>query len=219
VRGLSVLRVVSYTLYHSSNAYLGHFLAARSLGDLPVELERRPLHVPKTRGIWVSDLVGGRASPRQGDYNREDCLRWAARHGIEMRFAPSAELAARVARWKQQPLAREELAARAYYGVLGTGREAALDAALFRASYVDLADVNDEAVVRRACETAGLEPDAVLRRAFEPDATQRLEQALAEFDRLECPGTPTFVVDGERFWGKDRVDWMVEAVKRRLDGD
>jgi len=211
-----MLRVTSYSIYHSSNAYLGVILAERALRDLPVELVRRPLHVPKERGIWVSDLVGGRASPRQGDYNRDDCLRWAARHGIEMRFAPTSELAARVARWKQLPLAREELPARAYYGATGTGREAALDAALFRASYVDLADVNDEAVVRRACETAGIDPDETLRRAFEGGASQQLHAALAEFDRLECPGTPTFVFEGERFWGKDRVDWLVEAVRSRL---
>jgi 2-hydroxychromene-2-carboxylate isomerase len=214
-----VLRVDSFTLYHSSNAYLGHFLADRALRGLPVELVRRPLHVPKSRGIWVADLVGGRASARQGDYNREDCLRWAARHGIEMRFAPPAELAARVGRWKQQPLAREELAARAYYGALGTSRESALDAALFRASYVDLADVNEEAVVVHACAAAGLDPDTALRRAFEPDATERLAAALVDFDRLACPGTPTFVVEGERFWGKDRVDWMVAAVRRRLGAD
>ena len=53
-------------------------------------------------------------------------------------------------------------------------------------------------------------------QAQEPEPGRRLEQALADFDRLECPGTPTYVVEGERFWGKDRVDWMAEAVRRRV---
>lgn len=62
------------------------------------------------------------------------------------------------------PLAREELPARAYYASLGSEREAALDRARFRASYVELSDVNDEAVLRHAIEITGLEPDAVRRR-------------------------------------------------------
>ena len=213
-----MLRVDSFTIYHSSNAYLGSILAERALAGLPVELVRRPLCVPKERGIWVSDLVGGRSNARQGDYNREDCLRWAARHGIEMRFAPNDELARRVARWRAAPRAREELAARTYYAALGSGREAALDGALFRAGYVDLTDVNDESVVRRAIESAGLEPDDLLARANGPEAQRLLDAALADFDRLACPGTPTFVFEGERFWGKDRVDWLADAVRRRIAG-
>jgi 2-hydroxychromene-2-carboxylate isomerase len=211
-----VIRVFEFSIYHSSNAYLGHFVAEHALRDLPVEVVRRPLCVPKERGLWVADLVGGRSSPRQDSYNREDCLRWARRHGIEMRFPERAELAARVARWRTLSCGREELAARTYNGARGTGHEAALDAALFRAGYVDLADVNDEVVVRGACTSAGLDPDTAIRHAWDPESGRRLAEALADFDRLECPGTPTFVLDGERFWGKDRVDWMVEAVRRRV---
>jgi 2-hydroxychromene-2-carboxylate isomerase len=211
-----VIRVLEFSIYHSSNAYLGHFLADRALQGLPVEVARQPLCVPKERGVWVSDLVGGRSNARQDGYNREDCLRWAKRHKIEMRFPDASEVAKRVERWRALPCAREELPARTYYGALGSGREAALDAALFRAGYVELADVNDEAVVRRACEIAGLDPDAAIRRAWEPEPGRLLAEALAAFDRFLCPGTPTFVVDGERFWGKDRVDWMADAVRRAV---
>ncbi len=211
-----MIRVLEFSIYHSSNAYLGHFLADRALRGVPVEVVLQPLCVPKERGTWVADLVGGKSNPRQEAYNREDCLRWAKRHGIEMRFPDAAEFARRLERWRALACAREELPARTYYGALGSGREAALDAALFRAGYVDLADVNDEAVVRRACESAGLDPDAAIRRAWEPEPGRLLAEALAAFDRLACPGTPTFVLDGERFWGKDRVDWMADAVRRAV---
>jgi 2-hydroxychromene-2-carboxylate isomerase len=29
---------------------------------------------------------------------------------------------------------------------------------------------------------------------------------------------PTFVVDGERFFGKDRVDWVIDACRARMRG-
>jgi 2-hydroxychromene-2-carboxylate isomerase len=38
--------------------------------------------------------------------------------------------------------------------------------------------------------------------------------ALEEFDAHACPGVPTVIVDGERFFGKDRVDWIIEACQR-----
>jgi 2-hydroxychromene-2-carboxylate isomerase len=91
-----MLRADSYAIYRSSNAYLGVILAERALAGLPVELVRRPLCVPKQRGVGVADLVGGRANPRHGSYHREDCLRWAAKHRIEMRFPAPENLARRV---------------------------------------------------------------------------------------------------------------------------
>jgi 2-hydroxychromene-2-carboxylate isomerase len=130
-----------------------------------------------------------------------------------MRFPEPEEIARRLARWREMPQAREELPARAYYAALGSGREDALDRALFRAGYVDGRDVNDESVLRDCLESAGLDPEALLGRARGEGAGRRAVDALAAFDRDECPGVPTWVVDGERFWGKDRVDWLVEKVR------
>lgn len=211
-----MIRVASYTIYHSTNAYLGSILAERALAELPVEFVRRPLCIPKERGVWVADLVGGRASPRQGPYNRNDCERWAARHGIEMRIPDTAELARRFVRWRSLPLGREEMPARAYYASLGSGREAELDRALFRTSYVDGEDVNEDAVLRRVIESVELDAGDLLERALGAPPKRMLDEALADFDAAQCPGVPTFVFDGELFWGKDRVDWLVNAVRRRL---
>jgi 2-hydroxychromene-2-carboxylate isomerase len=41
---------------------------------------------------------------------------------------------------------------------------------------------------------------------------------FAEADRDGIFGVPTFVVDGELFWGEDRIDWVVmqlDALGRR----
>ena len=37
---------------------------------------------------------------------------------------------------------------------------------------------------------------------------EEVRTALAEFEHLQCPGVPTLVVNGQRFFGKDRVDWV-----------
>jgi 2-hydroxychromene-2-carboxylate isomerase/GNAT superfamily N-acetyltransferase len=209
-----VRTVVAYTIYHSPNAYLGMELARRRLAGLPVRIERRPLHVPKTRGVKVADLVGGRKAPVHAGYHREDCARWAAAHGIDFRPTPPETFAERAARWQRSPYAREELPARAYFAACGTGAEDALDMALFHAAWVDGRDVNDEDVVRDAARTAGLDAGALLTRALTPEVSVRLDAALAGFERDGCPGVPTFVVGGERWWGKDRVDWLVRGLER-----
>ena len=216
------IRVLRYTIYHSPNAYLGSLLAEERLGALPIELERRPIHVPRERGPKIADLVGSRETKLLGGYHREDCRRWADRYGVELHFTPPGEFESRVERWAALPWEREELPARAYYASIGTGREAALDRALFEAAFVRGTDVNEEEVVRDAVARAGLEVEDLMARALADGTRASLDASLAAFDATGCPGVPTFVLepgDGEpdqRFWGKDRVEMLVTAIEQLL---
>jgi 2-hydroxychromene-2-carboxylate isomerase len=45
------------------------------------------------------------------------------------------------------------------------------------------------------------------------EAKPRLKSCFAEADRDGVFGVPTFAIDGELFWGCDRIDWVV----RKLD--
>src|SRR5215469_7917671 len=70
------IRVYSYTIYHSPNAYLGTVLLRRAISGLPgVELVRRPIYVPRDRGLMIAELLGGKENRNAGSYNREDCRR------------------------------------------------------------------------------------------------------------------------------------------------
>ncbi|MCC5659738.1 DsbA family protein [Nostoc sp. XA010] len=109
---------------------------------------------------------------------------------------------------------REELPARAYYAACGTGKEHLLDAAFFRATYIDLLDVNDESVIKKVANDVGLNSDRILELIYGEAAKEAAVAALAEYEQFGCPGVPTWVVEGERFWGKDRVDWVAEKVKQ-----
>lgn len=209
-----MLTVASYTIYHSPNSYLGVVLAERALAGLPVRLERRPIFVPRARGVKIAELIGASEPARKSSYHREDCARWAEHHGIEIRLLAPGVFESRAARWRQLPFEREELPARAFYAAAGSGREGALDRALFRAAWVEGLDVNEEDVVRRAAVAAGLDADMLLARAREPEAGEAVRASLAAFDRDELPGVPAWVVNGKRFWGKDRVDWLRREVER-----
>jgi len=211
-----MLIIHSYTIYHSPNAYLGSVLLRRALANCPgVLLDRRPFLIPRSRGVLVADLIGSREPPVKGSYNREDCARWSKRYDIPFDYPAPEVFDERRARWVLSKWEREELPARAYYAAIGSGREDLLDMKLFEAAWVKGLDVNEPATVRWAAVEAGLDSDRLLSALEGEDFGVEARKALAEFDAAGCPGTPTFVVEGERFFGKDRVDWLVQSCRQR----
>ena len=110
------LAAYSYTIYHSPNAYLGTVLLRRALAELPgIELVRRPIYVPRERGLIIAELLGGKENRNAGSYNREDCRRWSERYEIPFSYPDPSIFHERAKRWAVLPFDREELPARAFY--------------------------------------------------------------------------------------------------------
>jgi 2-hydroxychromene-2-carboxylate isomerase len=208
------LVVHSYTIYHSPNAYLGTVLLRRSLAAIhDAVLVRRPIFIPRERGVLVAEMLGGKESRNAGSYHREDCRRWADRYAIPFRYPPHEVFSERADRWALSPFHREELPARAYYAV-EPNKRSALDDALFTAAWVEGLDVNEPDTIRWAADRAGLDGDALLASAQADERGTEVWAALRDFDAHACPGVPTVLVAGERFFGKDRVEWVIDACQR-----
>jgi 2-hydroxychromene-2-carboxylate isomerase len=60
-------------------------------------------------------------------------------------------------------------------------------------------------------EKVGLALEA-FQRYRDGDGPRDLADALAEAERDEIFGVPTFMVDGEPFWGNDRVTWVIKKL-------
>jgi 2-hydroxychromene-2-carboxylate isomerase len=205
--------VYSYTIYHSPNAYLGTVLLRRAIVELPdMQLVRRPIYLPRERGLMIAEMLGGKENRNVGSYLREDCRRWANRFSIPFVYPALEVFHQRAERWAGSAYDREELPARAFNAADAEKRDR-LDQVLFEAAWVDGLDVNEPDTIRWAAQRAGLDPDHLMMRLAEPGPGQEARASLEEFDRLRCPGVPTVVVDGQRYFGKDRVDWVVEACR------
>lgn len=65
-----------------------------------------------------------------------------------------------------------------------------------------------------ALRHAGVDPDDAVARADGADGIAALEAATREAEAAGVFGAPTFIVDGEMFWGDDRLeaalDWAAE---------
>ena len=123
----------------------------------------------------------------------------------------------RAKRWALSSYDREELPARAFYAA-DPERRGLLDQALFEAAWVAGLDVNEPETIRWAAERAGLDPDHLTAALAEPGPAAEARAALAEFERRQCPGVPTVIVGGQRFFGKDRIDWAADFVARMPEG-
>jgi 2-hydroxychromene-2-carboxylate isomerase len=77
-------------------------------------------------------------------------------------------------------------------------------------------EVEDPAALAAILSETGADTTK-FRRYIADEATEakpRLKACFAEAEGDQVFGVPTFVIEQERFWGYDRIDW----VKRKLDG-
>ncbi len=72
-------------------------------------------------------------------------------------------------------------------------------------------DIEQQPLLEAVLAEVGLNT-GVFRSYLETDAQADLERGFAEGDGDEVFGVPTFVVEGERFWGNDRVEWVVKKL-------
>lgn len=84
--------------------------------------------------------------------------------------------------------------------------------AVYPAIWVDQKNMNDPAVVAAVLQDAGFDPTALLAQAADPQVKERLKQVTQDAVARGVFGAPTFFVDGQMFWGQDRLEFVKEAL-------
>ncbi len=95
-----------------------------------------------------------------------------------------------------------------------TGRTVSFSLAAFRQAFAagrDLTDVDNVMIAGAACE---LHPRALLKAVETSVVKDALREATDRAGDLGVEGVPAVVVDGEVFWGDDRLEEAVEAAGR-----
>ena len=133
----------------------------------------------------------------KGNYNITDFQRWAKRYGVPAKFNPYFP-------FNSIRLLRAAVAAQI------NGRFPAFHTAAFRAIWEHEIDPGKEDALRRLLEVAQLDPAMIDGE----DIKNRLRANVDEAVSRGAFGAPTFFVNGEMFWGNDRLDFVEEAVMR-----
>lgn len=133
--------------------------------------------------------------PLKGDYSRRDLARTARLQGVPFAIPepfPFASVAA----------------CRAFYWLddRDPAKARALAKALYRAAFAEGRVIGDAQGVIAVARALGIDGDALAAALKDPAVKQRLRDEVDDKVAKKIFGSPYFVVDGEPFWGNDRLD-------------
>lgn len=184
-------------------AWLGHARFGRMVNDTGSVLRVKPMDLGAVFPISGGLPLGKRAPQRQA-YRLVDLKRFADTLGLAMNIQPAFF-----------PVSGDAAARLIIATDMAQGAAAAFDLAgrVGAAIWAEQRNVADAAVLAQLLDEAGL--PASLMQASEAVATaERYQANTAEAIELGVFGAPSYVINGEIFWGQDRL----EFVERRLRG-
>ncbi|MGI3132036.1 2-hydroxychromene-2-carboxylate isomerase [Halopseudomonas pachastrellae] len=138
--------------------------------------------------------------PAKGAYSRIDMQRFANRYGVTLNQNPFF------------PINTLQLM-RGITAYQGSAEFDRLLTAIFEAMWVRELNMGEPQVVGQVLVEAGFDPAEVMAKASDPAVKEQLKQATEEAIGRGVFGAPTCFVEGEMFFGQDRLDW-VEAAAR-----
>ena len=97
----------------------------------------------------------------------------------------------------------------------GTDAALAITGAVLRAVWAGQRNIADEQLLGQLLAECGL-PAQRLAQAHEPGVQQQYEAQTREAIDLGVFGAPSYVIDGEIFWGQDRLDLIAPVVAGTL---
>jgi 2-hydroxychromene-2-carboxylate isomerase len=92
------------------------------------------------------------------------------------------------------------------------GRERAFVLAASRAIWAQAVDVAADRGLREVCERAGLDWEACRAALADPVMRARVDADTEALAALDHWGAPVCVVEGELFWGQDRIEDVEHAI-------
>jgi 2-hydroxychromene-2-carboxylate isomerase len=90
-----------------------------------------------------------------------------------------------------------------------------LSHALLRALWAEERDITDPEVRRRIGDENGYDGAALVAAETSGPVQALYKQYSEEAEGLGVFGAPTFIIEGERFWGQDRLDFVDRALAAR----
>ena len=155
--------------------------------------------------LGLFQLTGNRPPmtvPNKGKYGGMDLQRFARRYGVTLNPNPH------MAEVKIVPALRGALVAQE------RGEFEAYAKAMFEGMWLKSLNIGADDVLPKLLQEAGLDVAAYQAGIAREDIKDKLKANVQEAADRGAFGAPTFFVDGEMFWGQDRLDFVEEALKR-----
>ena len=186
---------------HSPFAYLGHarFVALAKQYDVQVVL--KPFDLSKIFGQSGGLPLAKRAPQRQA-YRLKELARWSKFLGLPMNLQPT-----------YFPVQSDAAARLIIATQLAHGTNAALDltGAVMRAIWEEEKNIADTDTLLAIANGLGHDGASLLKSSETASVQAEFDRFSEEATAANVFGAPWFVVDGEGYWGQDRLDFVERA--------
>jgi 2-hydroxychromene-2-carboxylate isomerase len=188
-----------YFSMHSPWAYIGHAPFMEVVRRHDVNVTYKPISLSdvfaKTGGLPV-----GKRHPARLRYRILELQRWREKRGLKFSLHPNF--------W---PFAAEA-ADRFAVAVAAAGHDPFLRRA-FAALWEEEQNLADDATLTKLANAEKLPGAELLSEAKREQAKAKYEQNTADAIAIEVIGSPSYVLNGEVFWGQDRLDLLDDALR------
>ena len=194
-----------YFAPHSPWAYLGHERFVALCRRHGVQIDLRPLDLGKVFGVSGGLPLAKRAPQRQA-YRLTELARWSAFLGVPLTLQP-----------KFFPVSPDAAAKLIIAARLSHGLDAALALthAIMRGLWADDKNIADEATLAACAHDCGLDGAQLLKSAETASVQAEYDRNTEAGTTASVFGSPWYVLDGESFWGQDRLDFLDRAMARQ----
>lgn len=184
-----------YFDFSSSYSYIGQ----HRVQELAKKHEREIRWKPVALGAIFKALGSAPQSPEtpKGSYVWKDVERSAADVGLAYH-------------WPKPFPFNSLTAARAFYHIAKEDEAKAVEWArsVFDAAYAQGRDCSDPAELAAIAFDLGLDGEELLEATKQDEIKKKLQQETTEAMQKGVFGAPSFFVDGDMYWGADRIDQM-----------
>ena len=190
-----------YFSFQSPWAYIGH----RAFRDLVSAYDLKVNHKPVVLVDLFSETGGlplMKRHPVRQRYRMVELQRWRDKRGLKFHLQP--------ANWPFN--------ARLADGVVIAAIEAGLDPERylqrgFAGVWEDQLNLADPATIAKLADESGLPGQRLLERSGSEEISAAYEQNRQDALAADVFGSPVYVLDGEVFWGQDRIELLADALK------
>jgi len=188
-----------YFDFGSPTAYLAHCRLQQLTAQYDLTVNYRPMLLG---GVFKATANTSPVTiPAKGAYMlQQDLPRFSRRYGVPLNFNPHFPI--NTLNLMRGALAAEQLGCLAPY----------IDA-MFTAVWVDGKDMGDPETVAATLDDVGLDSEQLLVLSQQPDIKAALVAATEAAVERGCFGAPTLFMDGEMYFGQDRLDFVEEMLQ------
>ncbi|MFL6708184.1 MAG: 2-hydroxychromene-2-carboxylate isomerase [Massilia sp.] len=194
--------VTYYLAPQSPFAYLGHARLVDVARAAGAHIDIKPIDLGRVFAASGGLPLAKRAPQRQA-YRLAELQRWSSFMNVPMKTQPSffpvpGDAAARLI-----------IAART-----SLGGEAAVNlaGAIMHALWADDKNIGDEAVLAQVASACGFDGAMLMKSSQTAGVQAEYEKNTDEALAANVFGSPWYIVDGEGFWGQDRLDFVERAL-------